>query len=68
MCFLRFSSEFVESRRKALERFLLRVAAHKELNTLSVLIVFLQVKLYISDIDDVDDDDDENNKNTIKNQ
>lgn len=38
----RFSPEFIESRRRALERFLLYVAAHKELNTSPVFIAFLQ--------------------------
>ena len=38
----RFSAEFIESRRRALERFLLHVAAHKELNTSPVFIAFLQ--------------------------
>ena len=38
----RFTTEFVESRRGALERFLLRVAAHQELNTSPVFIAFLQ--------------------------
>ena len=38
----RFSTEFVEARRRALERFLLRVAAHQELNTSPVFIAFLQ--------------------------
>ena len=38
----RFYPEFVESRRRALERFLVNVAAHKELNTSSVFIAFLQ--------------------------
>ena len=38
----RFYPEFVESRRRALERFLVNVAAHKELNTSPVFIAFLQ--------------------------
>lgn len=38
----RFSDEFIESRRKALERFLLLVAAHKELNTSLAFVAFLQ--------------------------
>ena len=38
----RFSTEFVESRRKALERFLLKIASHQELNTSPVFISFLQ--------------------------
>ena len=38
----RFSPDFIESRRKALERFLLHVAAHKELNRAPVFIAFLQ--------------------------
>ena len=37
-----FSEEFVESRRRALERFLANVAAHKELNVSPVFITFLQ--------------------------
>jgi sorting nexin-1/2 len=38
----RFSTEFVEARRRSLERFLLRIAAHQELKTAPVFIVFLQ--------------------------
>ena len=38
----RFSTEFVEARRRSLERFLLRIAAHQELNTSSIFITFLQ--------------------------
>lgn len=38
----RFSDEFIESRRKALERFLLLIAAHKELNTSIAFVSFLQ--------------------------
>mmetsp|Transcript_19608 Transcript_19608/g.33300 ORF Transcript_19608/g.33300 Transcript_19608/m.33300 type:complete len:512 (+) Transcript_19608:61-1596(+) len=38
----RFSDEFIESRRRALEKFLTRVAAHHELGTAQCLIVFLQ--------------------------
>jgi hypothetical protein len=38
----RLYAKFVESRRRALERFLINVAAHKELNTSAVFIAFLQ--------------------------
>lgn len=38
----RFTPEFVESRRRALERFLIRIAAHKELNIAPQFIAFLQ--------------------------
>lgn len=38
----RFQSDFVETRRRALERFLLRVAAHPELNVVPSFIAFLQ--------------------------
>lgn len=38
----RFSSEFVESRRRSLERFLRRVAAHPELGSAETLATFLQ--------------------------
>lgn len=38
----RFQADFVETRRRALERFLLRVAAHVELNVIPAFIAFLQ--------------------------
>ena len=38
----RFQADFVETRRRALERFLLRVAAHVELNVVPAFIAFLQ--------------------------
>ena len=38
----RFSSDFVESRRRSLEKFLQRVAAHHEIGSLPQFIVFLQ--------------------------
>lgn len=38
----RFQQEFVETRRRALERFLLRVASHPELNTVPQFVAFLQ--------------------------
>jgi sorting nexin-1/2 len=38
----RFSAEFVEARRRSLERFLLHIAAHPELNIAPVFISFLQ--------------------------
>jgi hypothetical protein len=38
----RFSPEFVETRRRALEKFLLRVAEHNELSDAAAFVVFLQ--------------------------
>lgn len=38
----RFSAEFIESRRRSLEKFLLRVLAHPELGQASLLVTFLQ--------------------------
>jgi sorting nexin-1/2 len=38
----RFSAEFVESRRRALEKFLQRIIAHAELVTSQSVIIFLQ--------------------------
>lgn len=38
----RFSDDFVESRRKALERFLLLVSVHKDLNKSLAFVAFLQ--------------------------
>lgn len=38
----RFSSEFVESRRRALEKFLQRISGHPEIGSLQQFIAFLQ--------------------------
>lgn len=38
----RFSSEFIETRRRALERFIIRVVAHAELGSSKHLVAFLQ--------------------------
>lgn len=38
----RFSAEFIESRRRSLEKFLVRVLSHKELGQATVLVTFLQ--------------------------
>jgi sorting nexin-1/2 len=38
----KFSNEFIEGRKRALERYLLRVVAHPELSSSTVFITFLQ--------------------------